>query len=305
MDIEILVDLDPCFEDKYVSFDSRDFSGKAVPRKMIAEQMELTLKSAARLDVHSQVFILHVPVGPFSITELFKMAVLASKNCLMEKIKVVVRSENVKLHLEDQIPPGEVLRQESTVRDHQIVLATGDITEVKVDAIVNASNTRLVLGAGVSGSISAKAGLSLQSEMRKIALNRQLKSGDAVVTSSHSMTTCRHIIHAATAEGSAETVRSAVRNCLTICADTNIDSIAFPALGTGTGGLDVNTCAQAMIGELLEFYRNQPSGCPPKAALFVLWTKGAFKIFSAVMHSELSRFQARHQVEGPRKKPGR
>ena len=76
----------------------------------------------------------------------------------------------------------------------RIVLCEGDITGQAVDAIVNAANSDLVLGAGVAGAIAAKAGPSVQEECSAIG---PVEVGDAAVTGAGALE-ARYVIHAAT-----------------------------------------------------------------------------------------------------------
>ncbi|MBW1845130.1 MAG: macro domain-containing protein, partial [Deltaproteobacteria bacterium] len=75
----------------------------------------------------------------------------------------------------------------------RIVLVEGDIAEADADAVVNAANSSLVLGAGVAGAIAAKGGPSIQSECDAIG---PIEVGDAVVTGAGDLP-ATHLIHAA------------------------------------------------------------------------------------------------------------
>lgn len=79
----------------------------------------------------------------------------------------------------------------------KVCVTEGDICAVRADAIVNASNTQLRLGGGVSAAIRDACGPTLAAEMAALANRRPLADGDAVVTGSHGLQTARHIIHAA------------------------------------------------------------------------------------------------------------
>ena len=96
----------------------------------------------------------------------------------------------------------------------RIVLREGDITQEAVDAIVNAANSDLVLGAGVAGAIREKGGLSIQAECDAIG---PIAVGDAAVTGAGELR-ARYVIHAAGmppgGSASAESVRSSVRRSL-------------------------------------------------------------------------------------------
>ncbi|RLB33893.1 MAG: hypothetical protein DRH12_17915, partial [Deltaproteobacteria bacterium] len=169
----------------------------------------------------------------------------------MSSICVYVKSEDVKKHLASSLRSIEGLKDRFTFYGKTLTIMTGNIVEVVADAIVNASNTQLILGSGVSGAIRQKVGPRLQEEMSLIAEKRQLKPGDVVLTGSYDLITCKYIIHAATADGSERSVARAVANCMKICGNNNIASVAFPALGTGTGGLPMPDCARITIERIM------------------------------------------------------
>jgi O-acetyl-ADP-ribose deacetylase (regulator of RNase III) len=130
-----------------------------------------------------------------------------------------------------------------------ITLREGDITEEVVDAIVNAANSHLVLGAGVAGAIREKGGPAIQRECDDIG---PIEVGDAVVTSAGELR-ARYVIHAAGmapgGSASEETVRSSVRRSLELAAERGCHSIAVPAVGAGIGGFSAQRCAEALLAE--------------------------------------------------------
>ena len=106
----------------------------------------------------------------------------------------------------------------------RIVLTEGDITEQEVDAIVNAANSQLVLGAGVAGAIRAKGGPEVQRECDAIG---PIEVGDAAVTGAGDLR-ARFVIHAAGmppgGSASEASVRSAVRRLETVTMSLESDS---------------------------------------------------------------------------------
>ena len=76
---------------------------------------------------------------------------------------------------------------EMKVNNTMIELVQGDITDMKTDAIVNAANCQLVLGAGVAGAIRKKAGPSVQAECDKLS---PINVGEAVITAGGDLTFC-------------------------------------------------------------------------------------------------------------------
>src|SRR5690348_18158104 len=75
----------------------------------------------------------------------------------------------------------------------KVAIRQGDITEAQVDAIVNAANNDLVLGAGVAGAIRTKGGPSIQAECDKLA---PVQLGEASITGGGKLP-ARYVIHAA------------------------------------------------------------------------------------------------------------
>ena len=134
----------------------------------------------------------------------------------------------------------------------KIVLLQGDLTEMDVDAIVNAANNDLQLGGGVAGAIRRKGGEAIQRECDAIG---SIPVGGAAITGGGKLR-ARHVIHAASmqlgGETTARALRSSTAHALRIAAETGLRSIAFPAIGTGIAGFPVPECAQIMLREVVE-----------------------------------------------------
>lgn len=130
---------------------------------------------------------------------------------------------------------------------NRIKILKGDITDMDVDAVVNAANTELLLGSGVAGAIRKKGGDSIQKECYGIG---SISLGEAAITGAGNLKS-RFVIHAAAMHigGSVteESLRVATKNSLMRADEKGIKTIAFPAIGTGVGGFPVGRCAEAMI----------------------------------------------------------
>lgn len=130
----------------------------------------------------------------------------------------------------------------------QLRLVEGDITEFKVDAIVNPANSYGMMGGGVAGAIRRKGGAQIEKEAVSKA---PIPIGQAVLTQAGSLM-AKHIIHAPTMTEPAEItnlkkVKQATQAALE-CADrAGLKSIAFPGMGTGVGRADPQEAAQAMV----------------------------------------------------------
>lgn len=132
----------------------------------------------------------------------------------------------------------------------RIVIQQGDITEMEVDAIVNAANNDLILGAGVAGAILRKGGESIQEECNEIG---SIPVGYAAITMAGKLK-ARYVIHAASmglgdVPTTAKTLRTSTAHALRLAAERGLKTIAFPAIGTGVSGFPIEDCAQIMLSE--------------------------------------------------------
>ena len=152
----------------------------------------------------------------------------------------------------------------------------GDITEVEVDAIVNAANNELILGGGVAGAIGRKGGPRIQEECDRIG---PIRLGEAAVPTAGNLK-AYYVIHAASMEmgeqTTAKNLRSSTRNSLLRAEEKGFKTIAFPALGTGIAGFSMEECANIMISEVLEHLKSRTS---LEKIYFVLFDDAALKTF--------------------------
>jgi O-acetyl-ADP-ribose deacetylase (regulator of RNase III) len=166
-----------------------------------------------------------------------------------------------------------------------IGLHRGDITDEVVDAIVNAANESLQLGAGVAGAIRLKGGPSIQHECDRLGY---CASGHAVLTGAGELK-ARYVIHAVgprMGEGEEEQkLVSATEECLGLARDRGLSSIAFPALSTGVFGFPLGRCAHLMLSTCA---RHARAGTAPERMVFVLYDASAFEVFAREL-LELSR----------------
>jgi O-acetyl-ADP-ribose deacetylase (regulator of RNase III) len=161
----------------------------------------------------------------------------------------------------------------------QIVIQQGDLTEMDVDAIVNAANNDLQLGAGVAGAIRRKGGDAIQRECDAIGA---IPIGGAVLTTGGKLK-ARHVIHAASMQlGGATTapaLRRATAHSLRIAAEKGLKTIAFPAVGTGIAGFPLRDCAEIMLEESVAQLRKPTS---LEKIYFVLFDQAATGVFAEV-----------------------
>ncbi len=161
----------------------------------------------------------------------------------------------------------------------RVQIVQGDITAMGVDAIVNAANNDLKLGAGVAGAIRKKGGPSIQEECDTIG---PIAVGEAAITGAGDLPAL-YVIHAASMSLGGETtednLRSSVKNSLLIAKDKGLKSIAFPAIGTGVAGFAVDRCAEVMLKEVKE---HLSGGTSLEKIYFVLFGQDAYNAFKSV-----------------------
>ena len=168
-------------------------------------------------------------------------------------------------------------------KDARIVLHRGDITALEVDAIVNAANNHLWMGGGVAGAIKRAGGQSIEEEA---TARGPVAVGEAVVTGGGRLK-ARHVIHAAVMGQDLQTdgdkIRRATLSSLKRAEELGIESIAFPALGTGVGGFPLRECARIML-EAARSHLKGNTGL--KKVVFVLRDEAAYRAFQTVLGEE-------------------
>jgi O-acetyl-ADP-ribose deacetylase (regulator of RNase III) len=129
----------------------------------------------------------------------------------------------------------------------------GDIAALSVDAIANAANDRLWMGAGVAGAIKRAGGEEIE---REAVAKGPIAVGDAVATGAGRLL-ARWVIHAAVMGQdlvtSADAIRGATRRTLEVADEIGAESVALPAFGTGVGGFPLDECARVMVAEARAF----------------------------------------------------
>lgn len=175
-----------------------------------------------------------------------------------------------------------------------ITVLEGDITEQEVDAVVNAANSQLLLGAGVAGAIRAKGGSTIQAECDA---HGPIAVGRAAVTGAGELP-ARFVIHAASmAPGGAAdegSIRSSLRHALVLAAERGCTRVAVPALGAGIGGVSAQRCAETLIDEARRHLDGEPR---VNEVRFVLFGEPMYRLFESVLDAakvaaQMQRLQA-------------
>jgi O-acetyl-ADP-ribose deacetylase (regulator of RNase III) len=167
------------------------------------------------------------------------------------------------------------------IGDSSVSIERGDITDWEVDAIVNAANSTLAMGAGVAGAIKRKGGVIIEEEAMR---QGPVEVGEAVLTTGGNLA-ATHVIHAAVMgpdlKTDAEKIAATTRAILALTAKRRITSLALPALGTGVGHVPPAVSAEAMLNAVISHLK--AGGTPLKRVAFVLYQDDAYKAFTDML----------------------
>jgi O-acetyl-ADP-ribose deacetylase (regulator of RNase III) len=135
----------------------------------------------------------------------------------------------------------------------QLDVVEGDITALDVDAIANAANDHLWMGAGVAGAIKRAGGEEIESEA---VAKGPIAVGDAVATGAGRLQ-ASYVVHGAVMgqdlRTNGDAIAQTTRRCLEVADGLDCASIALPAFGTGVGGFPLEQCARIMVEAVREY----------------------------------------------------
>ena len=183
------------------------------------------------------------------------------------------------------------------INGHLLMLLEGDITEVAVDAIVNAANSQLAGGGGVDGAIHRAGGPSIMAELDAIRSKIGVcPTGKAVVTAAGHLP-ASYVIHAVGPiyengqQGEPELLASCYRTAMELASERGARTISFPSISTGVYGYPLGEAAGVALGAVSEFLR-QP-GHSIEKAIFVLFGSLAYQAHAEAAQRLLGKRQDR------------
>ena len=167
-----------------------------------------------------------------------------------------------------------------------IQLIKGDITKIKVDAIVNAANSSLLGGGGVDGAIHRAGGPKILEEC-KIIREKQggCKTGEAVITTGGDLP-AKYVIHTVGPvwhggkNNKDELLANAYKNSLRLATEYEIKSIAFPNISTGVYGFPKQRAAEIAVNAVKEFTKLTTL---IKEIFFVCFDDENYKIYQSLL----------------------
>jgi O-acetyl-ADP-ribose deacetylase len=185
-------------------------------------------------------------------------------------------------------------KDEFQVGKTKILLVKGDITEMKIDAIVNAANSTLMGGGGVDGAIHRKGGPKIPEECIQIRQPTNpdgLPSGKAVITSGGNLKT-KKVIHTVGPvwhcgnHGEPELLAQAYANSLRLAIANGLKSVAFPSISTGAYGYPIKEASRIAIKSVKEFLESEDR---LDEIVFVLFSESDMAVYQLTVAEAFQR----------------
>ncbi|MBE0649588.1 MAG: O-acetyl-ADP-ribose deacetylase [Bacteroidales bacterium] len=162
----------------------------------------------------------------------------------------------------------------------KIKLVTVDITQLAVDAIVNAANRTLLGGGGVDGAIHRAAGPDLY---RECLMLEGCDTGSAKITNGYRLP-AKYVIHAVGPvwrggnQNEENLLESAYQTCLQLAKQYNCKTVAFPNISTGIYGFPKENAAEIAIRTVQKFLNKNEI---PERVYFVCFDQENYNIYQS------------------------
>ena len=157
---------------------------------------------------------------------------------------------------------NQILRQTPFPSGGEFQIVQGDITQVAVDAIVNAANSRLQHGGGVAGVIVSRGGKQIQQESNAWVREHGPVSHVEPAYTSAGRLPCKYVIHAVGpiwGEGNEDAkLSAAVSGSLKVADELKLESISMPAISTGIFGFPKERAAKIIFDTIAKYFLDQP-----------------------------------------------
>jgi O-acetyl-ADP-ribose deacetylase (regulator of RNase III) len=169
--------------------------------------------------------------------------------------------------------------------EKRIEVTRKDITQLKVDAIVNAANSRLLGGGGVDGAIHRAAGPELLEECKTL---NGCHTSEAKITNGYKLP-ARYVIHTVGPVwrggkfNEAELLRNCYKNSLQLAQLNDCKSIAFPNISTGIYGYPKHEAAEIAIKTVQDFLKDNEI---PSTVYFVCFEEPNYNIYTELLSKE-------------------
>jgi O-acetyl-ADP-ribose deacetylase len=178
---------------------------------------------------------------------------------------------------EHKLPTGQSLR-----------LIHGDITEEKVDAIVNAANAHLLHGGGIAAAIVRRGGKGIQDESNTwVREHGPITHAKPALTGAGSLP-CRYVIHAVGpkwGEGDDDAkLHTAVTAALSLADERGFNNLALPAISTGIYGFPKERGAEVILDAITDFYSQYPARTLEEIRLTLI-DEPSVRVFTAAFNS--------------------
>ncbi len=165
---------------------------------------------------------------------------------------------------------------------NKIHIIKGDITQMEVDAIVNAANNTLMGGGGVDGAIHRAAGIELRKECRKLG---RCATGDAVITKGH-LLPAKYVIHTVGpiwhggSNQEDELLASCYHKSFQIAEKNNIKTIAFPAISTGIYRFPLERATHIAMQKIRSYLKENPI---LEKIIFVCFDDRTYQVYNKIL----------------------
>jgi O-acetyl-ADP-ribose deacetylase (regulator of RNase III) len=182
---------------------------------------------------------------------------------------------------------NKVIQSEKIPSGQTLDLVQGDLTEERVDAIVNAANRYLEHGGGVAGAISRRGGPQIQAESDAWVRKHGPVSHSRPAWTRAGNLPSRYVIHAvgpvwgnAAPEASDAALQEAVRGSLEAAEELGVNSLSMPAISTGIFGFPADRAARLIREAVLGYFQDNP-GSGIQVVRVVLFGESAVQTFQS------------------------